>query len=52
VIVAAVLRQLKGLDEATIASIAARHPSELRNHNRLLVGEIRATVQLTGAAVA
>ena len=52
VIVAAVLRQLKALDEATIASIAARHPSELRNHNRLLVGEIRATVQLTGAAVA
>ena len=52
VVVAAVLRQLQALDEATIAAIAARHPSELRNHNRLLVGEIRATVQLTGAAVA
>ena len=52
VVVAAVLRQLQALDEATIAAITARHPSELRNHNRRLVGEIRATVQLRGAAVA
>ena len=52
VVVAAVLRQLQALDEATIAAITARHPSELRNHNRRLVGEIRATLQLRGAAVA
>ena len=52
VVVAAVLRQLQALDEATIAAIAARHPSDLRNHNHRLVGEIRATVQLRGAAVA
>lgn len=50
VVVAAVLRQLKALDEATIGAIAARHPAELRNHNRRLVGEIRATVQLRGAS--
>ena len=52
VVVAAVLRQLQALDEATIAAITARHPSELRNHNRRLVGEIRATVLLRGAVVA
>lgn len=52
VVVAAVLRQLKALDEATLGAIAARHPAELRNHNRRLVGEIRAAVQLRGVAVA
>lgn len=52
VVVAAVLRQLKALDEATLGAIAARHPAELRNHNRRLVGEIRAAVQLRRVAVA
>lgn len=52
VLVAETLRQLGALDEATIAALLERHPSELRNHNRRHVGDIRAAFELRGAAVA
>lgn len=52
VLVAETLRHLDALDEATIAALLARHPSELRNHNGRHVGDIRAAFALRGATVA
>jgi L-asparaginase II len=52
VLVAETLRQLGALDDGTIAAVLERHPTELRNHNRRLVGAIRAAFALRGAAVA
>jgi L-asparaginase II len=46
VVVEATLRALGGVDEATLDAILPVEYRELRNHNKLLVGEIRATVAL------
>jgi len=46
VVVEATLRTLGAVDEATLASILPVEERELRNHNKLLVGEIRATPAL------
>lgn len=48
----AALDQFGILDTATRDAILARHSPELRNHNGLLVGEIRPVFQLEGLAVA
>jgi L-asparaginase II len=47
----AVLDQLGILDAVTRDEILTRHSPELRNHNGLLVGEIRPVFQLKGAVV-
>jgi L-asparaginase II len=52
VLVAETLRQMGALDEATIAAVLERHPTELRNHNRRHVGDLRAAFTLRGPAVA
>jgi L-asparaginase II len=49
-IVLAALEQLNVLDAPTRDAIAARHPSELRNHNGRLVGEIRPVFRLRRGA--
>lgn len=46
VVVEATLRALGAVDEATLATILPVEDRELRNHNKLLVGEIRATSAL------
>jgi L-asparaginase II len=46
----AALEQLGVLDADTGDAILARHSPELRNHNGLLVGEIRPAFRLEGAA--
>jgi L-asparaginase II len=46
----AALEQLGVLDAGTGDAILARHSPELRNHNGLLVGEIRPAFRLEGAA--
>ena len=46
VVVEATLRALGAVDEATLAAILPVEERELRNHNKLLVGEIRATPAL------
>ncbi len=46
VVVEATLRALGAVDEATLAAILPIEDRELRNHNKLLVGEIRATPAL------
>jgi L-asparaginase II len=51
-VVLATLAQLDLLDAPTREAVAARHSSEIRNHNGWLVGEFRPAFQLRGAAVA
>ena len=46
VVVEAVLRALGAVDDATLAAILPAGDRELRNHNKLLVGEIQATPAL------
>jgi L-asparaginase II len=46
-IVAAVLRQLKLVDECVIDALLARQPLALKNHNGRHVGDIRAAFDLT-----
>jgi len=45
-IVSALLEQLDLLDAATIATLRERFPPEIRNHNHLHVGDLRAAFQL------
>lgn len=52
VLVAETLRQLGLADAGMLAELERRHPSELRNHNKRHVGDLRAAFRLVGPAVA
>lgn len=52
VLVIETLRQLGALPAGLEEALLERQPSELRNHNRRHVGDIRAAFRLTGPAVA
>lgn len=49
VVIASVLEQLEAVDASILAVFRERQPSELRNHNQRLVGEIRAAFTLQRA---
>jgi L-asparaginase II len=48
----AILEQLNLVGSSVIAELRERHPSEIRNHNGRIVGEMRPAFQLTTAVTA